>query len=899
MDPPDKSADGHARGLCDNGFTVALSDGTCIQPSLVSGVIVEHRSAFAAKSTRLFTPCGAGVLCHSVRTGKHLGVIMPAAGRVTAISAGPSSSMCAEPLAIGAKGQVSLWDSKSGTCLSRIRMDGPIAALRWITSGTILVVCGTVAGPAEVEQLDVSSLDAPRMAGLLPLTVEHAGPFDATADASAICDGNDLVVCRSEWGRSKKHAHKDTLTAVSIDPAGRFVATGDVRGVVWLWWGIIDEREMAGGMQCVPGRWHWHAHPVRCLVHCGPLLLSGGDEGVLCVRNVDDETTSFVPRFPAPLSHMAASTNGQQLCISLNDNSLALVDGLHGWVKPRYIHALDVPVYSTDHKGSRGKAPAAILHALADGSLATSCGGRRVQFLDERGNVMSGRSVNLNRGNTTMKASDPMQRWQLRHAAFSSKASWLLTCESRRNPALERFDIEGASQSRILKWWFRGGDEQYAIDCVATDPHSADITMAVPHPYDETIFATASLDGSFKCWCRPAVGAASPGLWCCTAIGNWRSRPVLSGCFSADGSIIALGFHGFAVLWDHKSMTELRTLTAGEGADRVLQLSSVALGGRFLLIANVCGIVRQEVVCWDLVRLEALATIDLVAAFGGRGRCCMRVEARLGLRLLAYKAGGSEIRVWRFTSTKSPTNGTVSFFEEEVCAKLPSCSYVLDVAFMSRALAGGNGGVGKVDGSRACRLACWTSDYELWDINLSGTETPLKTRDPDSSGPTAGTCAIVAERQDHLSVATAAGRLINAVVDPEASCSLNTPGVLQLVDFPVRTTLEQQAGFVPRFVQKIVPSHVPSHMLPPPPAIFESLLDVFARRSGSSGAPSNDSNNVASRESQATILVRPSVALVGRLGDDSDLLEAAPSLSELADPLWMDTLVGQVVAARV
>ena len=46
--------------------------------------------------------------------------------------------------------------------------------------------------------------------------------------------------------------------------------------------------------------------------------------------------------------------------------------------------------------------------------------------------------------------------------------------------------------------------------------------------------------------------------------------------------------------------------------------------------------------------------------------------------------------------------------------------------------------------------------------------------------------------------------------------------------YVLRSTAAQQAGLVPRFLQRVLPQ-VPSHMLPAPAKLFEDFIKVFGK----------------------------------------------------------------------
>mmetsp|Transcript_88710 Transcript_88710/g.271638 ORF Transcript_88710/g.271638 Transcript_88710/m.271638 type:complete len:870 (-) Transcript_88710:122-2731(-) len=850
------------------GVNVELDDGRVVRPALISGVIAAHQAAIGAKGTRLYTPCGAAVLCYSIKTGKPLGIMAAQSSRTTAVAAGPSRKGCPEPVAVGSSsGELSLWEAKGSARAALLTFGAPVLAVRWPRLEVLLVVRGYAGGASEVEQVAVPTLREARKDGLLPLSATTAGPFDAAGDVSAMCDGANLLVHRQGWARQRRCAHKHELTAVAVDPQQRYVAVGDAKGVVWLWWGIFEDSQAAA--HSVPARWHWHAHPVRALAHCGPLLLSGGDEGVLCVRNIDDDSTQFVPRFPAPLRHLTVSSSGDHTVISLEDNSLALVDGLHGWVKPRFIYALDVPLMPAELRAEQGAAAQqTALHALADGGVASTCGGRRVQFLDRTGQVVPKMAV-VHRGNA-VSGHKSANAWGLQRIAVSPTGSHLLTCESRRCPALERFDPEGAARGHVLKWWHTGDDGQYSVECVAHDPHSAEVTVVLAHPQKDSFFVSASLDGTFKTWDASAEqGADSKAgqrCWQCTAVGSWRSRPILSGCFSADGSALAMGFHGFVVLWDHQTMAELKALRAGDASERVTQLHSVVASGRFLILAAVHGAARREVLCWDLAQPSApLASVDLAAALPGERRCGVRLAMPPcgPLQLVGFRYGGGELAVWRLQEASSGEAVPALHFEPEATARLPDNRRVLDVAAL---------------GSSE-RLVIWTSDFELWALELSSAVAAdqAKARRPAPARAEADAAGEDSGRK------TQAARFLGAR-DGGASRAMSAAASMPL-EFPSRTTVEQQAGVVPHLVERIVPSHVPSHMLPPPVTLWDNFVQVYAKASPSAAAQAAAPR--AAPQGAGGVLQRGAAPEPG----------PAAAKAEFVDAEWLDGLVAEVVAA--
>lgn len=381
-----------------------------------------------------------------------------------------------------------------------------------------------------------------------------------------------------------------------------------------------------------------------------------------------------------------------------------------------------------------------------------------------------------------------------------------MTSERRISPALQRFDAESA-YSCVLKWWRRSEGGQYILDSISNNPHSSEVTVALSHPMLEQYFATASLDGRFKLWDRLPVtsvigadgqSAAPAECWQCVGVGSWRSQPVLSACFSVDGSALATGMPGFIVLSEAEGGAEMHVLPLSEVTDRPEQLFSAVACERFLLLASVRGnkTKQQELLCWDLVSLQVIARLDLSAALQGSASLGVRCAAAAGvLRFLAFRRAEAEVMAWQLRLK----DGEVTF-EEEASVTLPHHHGILDAAFVGK----GAGG----------RFFCWTSSLELWDVDLAETL---------SEGRAVG------EMQEEPEAVASRGGLAGLLSGRTSASSRPAGSASRLFEYPIRTTSAQQAGLVPRLVHRVVPPHVPSHMLPPPSVIFAGLMSVFAK----------------------------------------------------------------------
>mmetsp|Transcript_124682 Transcript_124682/g.364159 ORF Transcript_124682/g.364159 Transcript_124682/m.364159 type:complete len:875 (-) Transcript_124682:70-2694(-) len=855
-------------------------DGQGLPGALVAGVFVTHAPAFSARGLRLFAPCGRTALCFSVRTSRQIGALPPHEGRVTAVCAGPLRADKLEPLATGsALGEVRLWDSKSYTCLGTISYAEPVLALRWPKPNTLLALLGQSGQPAHLERIQVDDLSAPGSGGRIPVSAVSAGPFDAVDDVLALADGKDLCVWGENWQASQRYSHQWTPTAMVIDSQKQFLVTGDERGIVWTWWNILDGEHT----KRVPARWHWHHTPVRALAQCGPVILSGGDEGVLCIRGAHDsaDAVRFVPRFPGPLRHFATVPDSGRVGVSIGGNTLALIDELQGFVQPRWIHGIDAPLAPAGAEAGLNRTR--LLHPLADGGVAMTSSGRRAQFLSAEG-VLQPQTLLVNRGDCVHSMDGgPEYKWTLWHVAFSASAAHVMTCESRRTPALERFHGERA-QSSVLKWWSRGETGEYLLHSVAHGAHSAEVTVALAHPRRERRFVTASLDGAFRFWdllpgAGGAGGEAAPeggpkgagagSCWQCVLSGGWHAWPILCGCLGADGSALALGLRGFVTLWGTEDGTELQQLALGEATQEVESLLSVVACGRFLLLAGVRGPGSEELLCWDLADLQVLARLDLASALAGSGRSVLRVSSPAsggsGVHLLACRMPLSELQLWWLSPGPECSL--------KLIASVPLEHGILDAVFL---------------GSER-RVLCWTSAYELLDLDLSQARSV--------SGPTTGLQA--EEEEERVTKTSRLAQVIGAKATAEGTRLTSKDKVWQLCASPLRATAAQQAGMVPQFLERVLPPHIPSHMLHPPSMIWASMLSTFGK-SAPASLPAGGGERHRGAAHSAGLLESSGIPRPGGEAAPSEgglppwVSSGQPAVApqaEVVDVAWMDSFV--------
>lgn len=130
-----------------------------------------------------------------------------------------------------------------------------------------------------------------------------------------------------------KYVSPERLTCLAFHPFEEYFATGDDKGHVRLWYCLNDN--LAVSARGVEKRTqttslHWHAHAVSSIAFTtnGAYLLSGGEESVLVIWQLQTGKKEFVPRVGSPINTITVSKAGkneEEYLLSLADTTYVFV----------------------------------------------------------------------------------------------------------------------------------------------------------------------------------------------------------------------------------------------------------------------------------------------------------------------------------------------------------------------------------------------------------------------------------------------------------------------------------------------------------------------------------------------------------------------------------------------
>lgn len=147
--------------------------------------------------------------------------------------------------------------------------------------------------------------------------------------------GHKAYVCSTSNFRSgfTKFVSPEQLTCLAFHPSEEYFATGDVTGRIRLWY-CLNANSAAFTSTGVEKTaqtttLHWHAHAVSSIAFTsnGAYLLSGGEEAVLVIWQLNSGKKEYVPRVGAPIVHVSVSMQqeGEEFLLTLADGTYSFV----------------------------------------------------------------------------------------------------------------------------------------------------------------------------------------------------------------------------------------------------------------------------------------------------------------------------------------------------------------------------------------------------------------------------------------------------------------------------------------------------------------------------------------------------------------------------------------------
>ncbi|KAG0175655.1 WD repeat-containing protein 75 [Apophysomyces sp. BC1015] len=341
----------------------------------------------------------------------------------------------------------------------------------------------------------------------------------------------------------KCYTSPERITALAFNPVKACVAVGDISGRITLYYCFTEEtidRPVTSGL-------HWHHHPVRTLKFLadGAYLLSGGEEAVLVIWQLETLHKQYLPRMGGPLTSINVSPDHKYYCLGLADNSIRVVNSISQTIH-QVIQGLQYAQVATDlNKLTTGLAIEPHNHHIVLNGIPGA-----IQFFNTYADqhVMDLEVAPINR---VSRAGDKdMVRSHVEHVAFLPRGEWMATVDMR--------DDKETTMELYLKFWqWDPSTQAYILHTRVDNPHSKAITSITFNPASSRhgpMAITTSADKTFKVWYLTSELGRNYDrgeiAWTCRSIGVYRDYEPQVATFSDDGSILAVAFGPIITMWD-------------------------------------------------------------------------------------------------------------------------------------------------------------------------------------------------------------------------------------------------------------------------------------------------------------------------------------------------------------
>uniref|UniRef100_A0A8C8MBB7 WD repeat-containing protein 75 second beta-propeller domain-containing protein n=1 Tax=Oncorhynchus tshawytscha TaxID=74940 RepID=A0A8C8MBB7_ONCTS len=419
----------------------------------------------------------------------------------------------------------------------------------------------------------------------LPLSGDQE--VEARELSAVLCDVSPSGA--ASFGRKvrsgNKKGAKNAFTCVSCHPKEDCIATGHEDGKIRLWRNFNQKKEYTYSTL------HWHHGAVNTLQFTpeGTNLLSGGIESVLVQWHYTQENQKdFLPRLGGAITHIAVSPDGSLFCTSHSDNKITIIQScvkvsaiIQGLVKGEGVRT-DLTI---DPRSKalvlNGKPGHLQFYSLHRDKLLYNLDIVQQEYIHEEG----------------------LDQFEVVKAAFDTRGNWLATVEERTQKGSEL-------EINLKLWAYDEQTQSFMLNTTVTAPHEDQITAMCFSPSPETtMLVTISFDGHFKAWLLAdhSDTKAEGACWSCDFVGGYHHLKPGCCCFSADGSLLAVGFQEVVTVWS-PSWELLTTLSQPPGAIRDLCFGRLSCS-KYLLGTST----KNQLCCWNLLTcsLEWSTPVDV------------------------------------------------------------------------------------------------------------------------------------------------------------------------------------------------------------------------------------------------------------------------------------------------
>ncbi|KAL1916581.1 uncharacterized protein VTP21DRAFT_5772 [Calcarisporiella thermophila] len=825
----------------------AITHTKTLSVSKVSGGPLSQFPVIFTNDSRYFFCCAStSIKIYSVATGELVRTLSSSESghrdTITCTLVNPTDSN--QLYSASLDGTVKLWDISDFSLLKTHDIGSPVTHMAIHPSDPDFIYVATLKASKKRQhqiQKQVSGIEKRNTIVLrFPLSSSaNVIRLLKTKKCSGMClssDGEHLIVgasrklhvCKAK-GKStdvRTYISPEPITCLALHPTEACIATGDEIGKITMWYCFSGEQIESP----VTSVLHWHAHRVNNLAFSndGRYLLSGGEEAVLVIWQLETGHRQFLPRLGSEIRTITISPDQRFYALGHMDNSVRIITSLNLQIK----QAVQGLKYAQTNHETNPFTTGLVMEPRSRNIVLNGLPGT-IQFYNARTDkhVLELEVSPTNR--VTRSDNKHITVSHVDHVAFSRSGEWMATVDSR--------DDENTKPELYLKFWqFDPDTQSYILNTRADYPHEKEVTRVVFHPHakESPMCVTVSRDGKFKVWQlqRHSTESTSENemetAWTCRSTGYYRDYVPTDAAFSNDGSILAVAYGHMITLWDPLTNMIHNVLTQLPSYEPVQRLAFCS-GSHFLVACT-----NKHLYVWNLLT------------------CTVWWSCKLSVAQLSIDLASPHFVV----STHAPSNQTIflAFNPESAVPMLVHRVYTSTRALLCLPRSNITS-----DPSHQRSLTLNSDIVFLdanWDLQILGKDI-VETK-AEAAGKGATTFSLEAKKPTSFfsDIFGASSASSSSKVDVDTTA----------------------VGKLPNKTQRVF--NAPSHMLPPITMLFQAYMDEVFQRPASDEIDGNDGaqKEEESKEEQPLSVLSAIVPAVAENAAEDSELEDANSLGTLS-----------------
>jgi WD40 repeat protein len=400
----------------------------------------------------------------------------------------------------------------------------------------------------------------------------------------AIISENEVLLLNSfnKTYTEKIIKHNEVITSFAFHPKNHYIVLGNNIGAITLMYCLGDYFNSNNYVESIM---HWHSHGVRTMKFTadGYYLMSGGEEAVLVIWQLETRKKSFIPRLGSPIQSISINSSNTLFATYLEDSTIHIITSSDMNIKQTFS---GIKMASFKENILSAESPIIYKQAVEliveprHNFLVTKCE-RSLQFYDIKNQKMSNELTIVSRNYISRIEDEKIRKPIITLAVFSANGKWLATVDTRED---KYFPIE----TSLKIWEFNENLQEYEQNTQIDNPHGKGFiySMKFNNSTENTpLLVTSGQDRKFKVWQLNEPTKNNPSYsWNCRSVCEYKNKKLGEVSFSDDGSILAVVAEQEISLWNPYNNTLQYVLSYSPQKEPILNMHFIP--NTYYIVAN-------------------------------------------------------------------------------------------------------------------------------------------------------------------------------------------------------------------------------------------------------------------------------------------------------------------------